>query len=147
MSYALNLDQHRRATHNAGSASPEAGSFDRLNVKADKPLSSGFFTSVNTTVAPSRVGRSGDTFGYAGFLNAGRSTLLRACHPHLTVWSGLLNPVKEAIIMPKLARVLLSHFSFAAVLLAAYNHAPLIVVLLSVFTLVLVHVIGGKDHA
>ncbi|MCX7208447.1 MAG: hypothetical protein NT086_21180 [Proteobacteria bacterium] len=45
--------------------------------------------------------------------------------------------------MPKLARALLSHLSFAAILLAAYNHAPLIVVLLAVMMLALVHLVGA----
>lgn len=143
MSYSLKLDPCIRPPHNDLAAFNSAAEIGVSNYKADKPLPSGIFTSVNTIAASFMAGRSGGSFGCAGFLVAGTPTSLHTCHPQLALRGGLLFPYKEAITMPKLARALLSHLSFAAILLAAYNHAPLIVVLLAVMMLALVHLVGA----
>lgn len=143
MSQVLALDPCLRWHDNNGSALNSAGSFSRLNTLADNRRQSGFFTSVNTIVTPSMAGAWWGSLRACRFQCAGLLTLPCTRHPHLAVRGGLLNPTLEAITMPKLARALLSHLSFAAILLAAYNHAPLIVVLLAVMMLALVHLVGA----
>lgn len=141
------LDTSPRIVKNSPVACNKATSFDRLITLADNRHSlSGFFTSVATAL-PSMVGRSREALTPAGFQCTGLSTLLRAYHPRLTAGGGLLNPTLEAYIMPKHCRALLSHLAFSIVVLAIYSQAPLTVIALSLTSLGLVQVIGGKDHA
>jgi hypothetical protein len=65
----------------------------------------------------------------------------------LTAGGGLKKPIQEAITMPKHCRTLLSHLVFSVVVLAIYCQASLAVITLSLISLGLVQVIGGKDHA
>jgi hypothetical protein len=141
------LDTLPHMLKNRPVACNQATSFDRLITLADnRHSSSGFFTSVATAL-PSMVGRSREALTPAGFQCTGLSTLLRAYHPRLTAGGGLLNPTLEAYIMPKLCRTLLSHLVFSVVVLAIYCQASLAVITLSLISLGLVQVIGGKDHA
>ncbi len=66
------------------------------NHKADKPLPSGFFSSVKTLCAlPLWWACSGGTFACAGFFVAGTPTSLHACHPDWRLGCGLFTPHKE----------------------------------------------------
>jgi hypothetical protein len=105
----LNLAYPQKPPHNDGSAFNSADEIGVSNKLADKPLPSGFFTSVYTTVAPSMVGRGGGYFGSVGFQFADTPTLLRSCLLRLASKGGDLIPKLEAITMPSPARVLLPH--------------------------------------
>jgi hypothetical protein len=146
MIYTLTLDQHHRQRYIGLAAFNSADEIGVSNEIADKPLPSGFFTSVYTTVASSMVGRGGGYLGSVGLLFRRYANSATFLPPSIGVERWEFNSIEiGAFTMPKLARVLLSHFSFAAVLLAAYAHAPLIVVLLSVITPGLVHLVGGAS--
>jgi hypothetical protein len=141
------LDGMAAGADNGRAAFNHAASFSRLNIKADKPLSSGIFTSVHTTGASFMAGRSGDAFGRAGFLDAGLLTLLRTCHLRLAANGGLLNPIKEAFAMPSHVRTLFQYITLAIAVIAFERNTPFIVVALAVAVFLLSHVIGGRNHA
>ncbi|WP_273432276.1 hypothetical protein [Chitinibacter tainanensis] len=117
-------------------------------VMADKPLHSGFFTSVHTTGASiSMAGRGGGSFGCVGFHNADTPTLSRTCHPQLALSGRSLKPVMEAFAMPSHVRSLFQYSTLAIAVIALERNTPLIVVALAIAVFLLSHVIGGRNHA
>ncbi len=140
------LDASRKLAYIGRAAFNSADGIGLPNIQADKPLPSGFFTSVNTIAASFMAGRGGGYFGSAGFLYAGRPTLLR---PATFDWSrsgGLLNPIQEASTMPKHARVLFSYCTVILLTLALERGASVAVILATLATFALVHAIGGASH-
>ena len=115
--------------------------------KADKPLPCGIFTSVNTTDTSFMAGRGEGSYGCAGFLDTGTPTLLLTCLPQLALSGGFLSPIKEAFTMPKLTRTLLSYSTVIALTLAFERGASVPVILTTLATFALVHLIGGTRHA
>jgi hypothetical protein len=114
---------------------------------ADKPLLSGFFTSVNTIETSFMAGHSGGSYGCVGFQFTETPTLLLTCHPQLALSGGLIKPKLEAFTMPKLARTLLSYSTIIALTLAFERSASVPVILATLATFTLVHLIGGAHHA
>jgi hypothetical protein len=143
----LVLDLYRTAAYIGLAVFNSAAEIGVSIVMADKPLSSGFFTFVNTTDASFMAGRGGGSFGCVGFHNTDTPTLSRTCHPQLALSGGLLNPVMEAFTMPKLARTLLSYSTIIALTLAFERGASVPVILATLATFALVHLIGGTHHA
>jgi hypothetical protein len=143
----LVLDVYRTAAYIGLTAFNSAAEIGVSNHKADKPLPSGFFTSVITIDASFMAGRSEGYFGSAGFFVAGTPTSLRTCHPQLALSGGLLKPTKRAFTMPKHARTLLSYSTIIALTLAFERGASVPVILATLATFALVHLIGGTHHA
>ena len=115
--------------------------------KADKPLPCGIFTSVNTTDTSFMAGRGEGSYGCVDFLLIDTPTSLRTCHPQLALSGGLLKPKKEAFTMHKHARTLLSYSTIIALTLAFERGASVPVILTTLATFALVHLIGGTRHA
>jgi hypothetical protein len=143
----LVLDLYPTAAYIGPAVFNSAAGIGLSNQKADKPLLSGFFTSVNTIDASFMAGRSGGSFGCAGFLLAGRPTLLRPASFDWSRSGGLFSTQKEAFTMHKHARTLLSYSTIIAFTLAFERGASVPVILATLATFALVHLIGGTHHA
>ncbi|MCB5195514.1 hypothetical protein [Deefgea salmonis] len=132
---------------NGGAASLEAVEIGVSNHKAGTPLQSGIFMPVHTTVAPSMVGRGGGYFGSVGFFVADTPTSLRSYLLRLASKGRNSPSHKGAFTMPKLARTFLTYSLVAIITLAVERNTPIAVIALSIAALVLLQVIGGRDHA
>ncbi|QZA81970.1 hypothetical protein [Deefgea piscis] len=132
---------------NGGAVSLEADEIGVSNTIAGKPLQSGIFMPVCTTVAPSMVGRGGGYFGSVGFYRADTPTLLRSYLLRLASKGGDLTPTIGAYLMPKFARTFLTYSLVCIITLAVERNTPIAVIALSIAALVLLQVIGGRDHA
>jgi hypothetical protein len=132
---------------NRRAVSLEADEIGVSNNIAGKPLRSGIFMPVHTTVAPSMVGRGGGYFGSVGFYVADTPTPPLPHPLRLASNGGDLVPNIGAYFMPKLARTFLTYSLVAIITLAVERNTPITVIALSIAALVLLQVIGGRDHA
>ncbi|AMC36621.1 hypothetical protein [Janthinobacterium sp. B9-8] len=147
MSDTLKLDPCHTQRYIGLAAFNHADEIGVSNEIADKPLPSGFFTSVHTTVAPSMVGRGGGYLGSVGLLFRRYANSATFLPPSIGVERWELNSLEiGASTMPKLCRVLLSHVSFSIVVLTIYSQASLAVIALALITLGLIQVIGGTQN-
>ena len=98
------LDQLHTTRHHAPVLFNSSAGFSSPSNLADSRQHAAFFASVTYAIGPSMVsmvGRSGGVLARAGFLMAGLSTPLCACHPRLTA-DGRPSQHKEAT-MPSFA--------------------------------------------